>query len=363
MTSIHTNIAAVAALSTLRGVTAGLSAEQDRVSSGLRVQKAADNAAYWSISTTMKSESKAKSAAADGIALGSAILDTTYSALDTVRKSFVEIRNLVIQARDLPAPKFEPTPLPFFPDAEYAKSDQAKLDQSISEFLGEARDAITSANFSGVNLLYHSANDTTLPSTVTYSLTTGYSDGKVQSVDLDAMDWLLINDRFGDGMDPLNPQAFNPEQAKFDSSETVNVPGTLNSVAITYFNGAVATVPITTVKEGGDEVLRELERGVNVYGGDRNAIYDDYIQKMDDKLNYLTDQMATLGAMQKSFASYEEQNQSNMDTISKGVGKLVDADMDASSARIRALQAQQQLGIQSLSIANAEADNVLRLFQ
>lgn len=102
---------------------------------------------------------------------------------------------------------------------------------------------------------------------------------------------------------------------------------------------------------------------MHVCGGDRNAIYDDYIQKMDDKLNYLTDQMATLGAMQKSFTSYEEQNQSNMDTISKGVGKLVDADMDASSARIRALQARQQLGIQSLSVANAEADSVLRLFQ
>jgi flagellin len=80
----------------------------------------------------------------------------------------------------------------------------------------------------------------------------------------------------------------------------------------------------------------------------------------DDQLNYLTDLMATLGVIQKSFASYEEQNQSNMDAVAKGVGKLVDADMDARSARNRA---QQQLGIQSLSIANAAADDVLRLFQ
>ena len=45
--------AAMAALQTLRSLDADLSDTQGRVSSGLRVRSAADNAAYWSISTTM----------------------------------------------------------------------------------------------------------------------------------------------------------------------------------------------------------------------------------------------------------------------------------------------------------------------
>jgi flagellin len=52
-----------------------------------------------------------------------------------------------------------------------------------------------------------------------------------------------------------------------------------------------------------------------------------------------------------------------MDSIDRGVGQLVDADMEKESARLSALQTQQQLGIQSLSIANSNAQNILTLFR
>jgi flagellin len=52
-----------------------------------------------------------------------------------------------------------------------------------------------------------------------------------------------------------------------------------------------------------------------------------------------------------------------MDSIDKGVGALVDADMDEASTRLKALQTQQQLGIQALSIANSDAQNILSLFR
>ena len=56
MTSILTNTSAMAALQTLRTLDSNLAEKQRQVSSGLRVQIAADNAAYWSISTTMRSD-------------------------------------------------------------------------------------------------------------------------------------------------------------------------------------------------------------------------------------------------------------------------------------------------------------------
>ena len=52
-----------------------------------------------------------------------------------------------------------------------------------------------------------------------------------------------------------------------------------------------------------------------------------------------------------------------VDVIDKGVGRLVDADMNAESTRLKALQTQQQLGIQSLSIANTNAANIMQLFR
>jgi len=57
---------------------------QGRVSSGLRVEAASDNAAYWAISTTMKSDNKALSAVADALGLGAAKVDVAYSGMDAV---------------------------------------------------------------------------------------------------------------------------------------------------------------------------------------------------------------------------------------------------------------------------------------
>ena len=49
--------------------------------------------------------------------------------------------------------------------------------------------------------------------------------------------------------------------------------------------------------------------------------------------------------------------------MKSGVGAMVDADMEEASARLTALQTQQQLGIQALSIANQAPQNVLSLFR
>ena len=52
-----------------------------------------------------------------------------------------------------------------------------------------------------------------------------------------------------------------------------------------------------------------------------------------------------------------------MDSMKAGIGSMVDADMEEASARLQALQTQQQLGIQSLSIANQAPGAVMALFR
>ncbi|MNE97203.1 Flagellin [compost metagenome] len=51
------------------------------------------------------------------------------------------------------------------------------------------------------------------------------------------------------------------------------------------------------------------------------------------------------------------------DSISRGIGRLVDADMNEESIRLKALQTQQQLGVQSLQIANSRSETILDLFR
>jgi flagellin len=51
------------------------------------------------------------------------------------------------------------------------------------------------------------------------------------------------------------------------------------------------------------------------------------------------------------------------DAFTSGIGALVDADLEEASARLQALQVQQQLGIQALSIANQAPQSVLSLFR
>ena len=52
-----------------------------------------------------------------------------------------------------------------------------------------------------------------------------------------------------------------------------------------------------------------------------------------------------------------------MDSLTKGVGDLVDADLAVESARLQSLQVKQQLGVQALSIANGQPQTILSLFQ
>ncbi len=55
--------------------------------------------------------------------------------------------------------------------------------------------------------------------------------------------------------------------------------------------------------------------------------------------------------------------QTLMATIEKWVGRLVDADMNETSTRLKALQTREQLGIQALQIASSNAQNILQLFR
>jgi len=70
-----------------------------------------------------------------------------------------------------------------------------------------------------------------------------------------------------------------------------------------------------------------------------------------------------LGSLQKGIDLQSDFVSKLSDSIDSGVGRLVDADMEEESSKLSALQTQQQLAIQSLSIANSSSQNILSLFR
>ena len=92
-------------------------------------------------------------------------------------------------------------------------------------------------------------------------------------------------------------------------------------------------------------------------------ILEDYIQAVDDVIGEMTDAATNLGAVASRVSMQQDFIDQLMDAVTRGIGQLVDAEMNSESTKLQALQVQQQLGIQALSIANGNSQNILALFQ
>jgi flagellin len=134
MTSIMTNSAAMAALQTLRSINNDMENTQSRISSGYKVGSAADNAAYWSIATTMRSDNKALSTVQDALGLGAAKVDVAYTGMNSAIDVVSEIKAKLVAARE-------------------PGVDKTKIDKEITELKNQLVSISESASFSGENWL------------------------------------------------------------------------------------------------------------------------------------------------------------------------------------------------------------------
>jgi len=86
------------------------------------------------------------------------------------------------------------------------------------------------------------------------------------------------------------------------------------------------------------------------------------VSAIQTSLDNVNQALADLGSDQKKMEAHRTFVGKLMDSLTEGVGNLVDADMAKESARLQALQVKQQLGVQALSIANSEPQIILSLF-
>ena len=90
---------------------------------------------------------------------------------------------------------------------------------------------------------------------------------------------------------------------------------------------------------------------------------DDALDKIEGLIQTSIDAAASFGSAQGRLETQADFISGLSDSLKSGIGALVDADMEEASARLQALQVQQQLGVQALSIANQAPQSILSLFR
>jgi flagellin len=229
-------------------------------------------------------------------------LGNANSILGTAVSGATEIASLVAQIRAAVTSTQDP--------ATDVAATQARVDQLI----GQINAAVTSSNFNGVNLL----------------------DGT------------------------------NTAGISFLAS-TANNYTVAGAASTTISTGAGAD--LTTSATGTDATMKALFNlvGSTGSGGGLVAITGATIAadlKIVDQANTTVENTAAqFGAVQSNLQSQQSFVNSLVTTLQAGVGNMVDANMTAESAKLSALQVQQQLGTQALSIANQAPQILITLFQ
>jgi len=143
--------------------------------------------------------------------------------------------------------------------------------------------------------------------------------------------------------------------ANVGATETISMNRqdlSLNGVGLQLpARAANAGPPVVTARPAGPPLLDTLENAQEAFTAVVSAL-DDANAKL-----------AELGAQSKQIEKHNIFVGKLMDSLEVGIGNLVDADMAKESARLQALQVQQQLGAQALSIANQAPQIILSLFK
>jgi flagellin len=306
-----TNNAAMTALQTLTSTNRALETTQNRISTGLRVSSAQDNAAYWSIATTMRSDQSSLSTVQDALGLGSAQVDTAYATVNSAIEVVGKIKDKLVAARQ-------------------PGVDRSKVQSEISELQKTLQGMADAASFSGENWLSVDSGTTGYNATKTVVASFTRSGGTVSigTISVDTTTTKLFD---------ADATATGILDGSRDATGAVSASGTFS----------IATMDISSLTDSAAD-LTTLE---------------EYITGANSALEDMAAAGASLGAVKARIDIQKDFVNNLMDAIDKGVGQLVDADMNEESTKLQALQTQAQLGVQALSIANQSSQNILSLFR
>ncbi len=303
MSSILTNNGAIVALQTLKNVNSNLDKAQSEIATGKAISSAKDNAAVWAISKIMETDQSSLRSIQSSLNVAGATVGTALSGSERIVKVLNEMKDLASRAGT-------------------DGFDFAKVSNDIAEKEKQIASIIAGTQMNGVNLLKAAGVPgqaaPTAPATQNFTVLAS------------------LNRTSGSG---------------------TTTAGLIVVASLGYDRAYVDTSAATLATSGVGHSSAAI--GTLADQGDVTAA----VSKIENLLDIAVAGSAKLGAAAKGIAEQSEFVGKLADSLKMGIGSLVDADMEEASARLQALQTQQQLGIQALSIANQAPSAILSLFR
>ncbi len=363
---INTNVSSLNAQNNLSKSQSALAQATQRLSSGLKINSAADNAAGFAISmryTTQVGGLKQASAnASDAINLA----QTAGSALDQVTANLQAIRDLAVQSAN----------------ATYTDADRASIDKEVQQRLAEITRIGNQTTFNGQKILDGSLG--------TKSFQVGADVGQVIAVNLNsdvrtsgmgaiAKSSADLSSLFANGatltLDATNSLSINNTDITGtfsnaqDLADAINASGAGVSAAVsgdaTKLN-LYSAGDITTVSSGSGPTFSTLTSvGGSLSGASVTSVdnANDLIARVDVALSKVSDFAANLGAVQNRFQSTIATLSAQTTNLQSSQSTIQDADFAAETANLSKAQVLQQAGISVLAQANSQPQQVLKLLQ
>ncbi|MBF9232614.1 flagellin N-terminal helical domain-containing protein [Microvirga alba] len=389
MSSLLTNNSAMTALTTLKSIAGQLDQTSNRISTGLKVASAADNAAYWSIATTIRADNGSLGAVKDALGLGAASVDTAFNGMNSAIEDMKSIQAKLTAAMS-------------------PNVDRAKIQTEINAILGKMKSTADGSVLSGENWLSTDSGagnyvsdrkivaafsrvdgaitidtvNVSVDSTKLYDKTTTASatagtdaDITADKTTFDAAKTQWVADQAtweASTKDATAKGVYDTAKTTFDTAKTTysTAIDTANKAAVKGADGEGGILNKEWAVFGKDEDGAYKAYELSVDKLDISAIQNQdlsklraYVAVVDKALGAMTDAATTLGANKTQITSQTTFVESLIKSNERSIGALVDADMEEESTRLKALQVQQQLGVQSLSIANGNTQGILSLFR
>jgi len=298
--SVNTNIGAQIALRNLNVTGADLSSVQKKISTGLRVSDANDNGAVFAIAQGLRSDVSAVSTVNGQLSAAQGLLKVSNAAMTGISNALSDVRNVLVQLAD----------------QNVTGNSRAQLNAQHGTLISAVQNYIDGANYNDTNILkFYNGS--------------GYSNTTSVIKDLDA-------NQFTIGIYDPDLSPIQPTGALAFGSGLANITGANPDGSAIYSTSAPADATSAA------SILANGIIGAQDYVG--------------TALNYLA-------AQAKFIDNQLTFNSAISDATAQGLGALVDADLAKESARLQSLQIKQQLGTQSLGIANQAPQSLLGLFR
>ena len=425
MSSILTNNSAMVALQTLKSINSNLESTQSQISTGKSVATAKDNAAVWAISKVMESDVKGFKGISDSLALGESTVAVGRQAAESVTDLLTDIKGKIVAAQEsnvdrgkiqtdidaltsqiqsvVGAAQFNGMNLVngsqtgFNTDGDVGIDILSSLDRDSNGGVSSANIGVDAQNLSteaGSALTGASmgtpvatltenggATDSFTIDTFAFLDTSGGATGtevvkaSTAGVDSDITTGLVEGDtlrlKIGNTEGSYVVRAGDDEAAIVsglkNGLQAAGLDDTKFSIDITTTTGEMEVTNLTS--DADIDVSFDVTRGTGALAQlddldvSTDAGAETALGQIENMIQNSIDAASSFGSAQGRIEIQSDFISQLSDSLKSGIGSMVDADMEEASARLQALQVQQQLGVQALSIANQAPQSILSLFR